>query len=304
MLVDQIVEFLAINKNGAYLDLTAGLGGHLRVMADALGKAARLYGLDIDSVSAEAARENLKGYDQVKGVYQSSYVDVRNVVGKFDDRLFDGVLLDLGLSSYQLDDAERGFSFQGDAPLDMRFDRTATGGTAADLINSAGEAELIRIIREYGEERQAARMARMIVSQRKTEPIHTTGQLTSIIDRASDPRYRNKARARVFQALRIAVNDELNRIISVLPTVVQLLKEGGRMAVISYHSLEDRLVKRFFATEAKDCNCPPELPACICNHQATLKILTKRVVVPGPQEISDNPRARSARLRVAERLGG
>jgi 16S rRNA (cytosine1402-N4)-methyltransferase len=303
-LVEEIVEFLAINQQGAFLDLTAGLGGHLRVLAETLGAAARLYGLDIDESSVATARENLKEYGHVKGIYHSSYVDIPSIVEQLDDKLFDGILLDLGLSSYQLDDTSRGFSFQGDAPLDMRFDRQTTGGTAADLINSADEAELIRIIRDYGEERQAARMARMIISQRQTKPIETAGQLVSIIDQASNPKHRNKARARVFQALRIAVNDELNRITAVLPRMVEFLKEGGRMAVISYHSLEDRLVKRFLLAEAKDCICPPELPGCVCSHSARLKVLTRRVVVPGPDEIATNSRARSARLRVAERLSG
>jgi 16S rRNA (cytosine1402-N4)-methyltransferase len=298
----QVVAFLATVADGAYLDLTVGLGGHLKALSEALGDRARLYGVDKDAGAIERAEKNLAQIRQACSLEKTSYADVEDVVRRLEDRLFDGVLLDLGLSSYQLDDPGRGFSYRFDSPLDMRFDECAGGKTAADLVNDLSEREIARIFRTFGEERNAARLAKAIVRERQKEMIRTTAQLADLVSEVTPPPHRVKSQARVFQALRIAVNDELGQLEAVLPKLPALLKPHGRLAVIAYHSLEDRQVKRFFQREAKGCICPPQFPTCVCGRKPRLKIVTRKVVVPSPDEINANPRARSARLRVAEKL--
>jgi 16S rRNA (cytosine1402-N4)-methyltransferase len=212
----------------------------------------------------------------------------------------DGILMDLGLSSRQLADAQRGFSFSQEGPLDMRLDPT-TGPTAADLVNSLNESELARILWEYGEERHARRIARRIVASR---PIGSSGQLADLVARTVGRREKIHPATRTFQALRIAVNQELTALDEALPQARDLLRPGGRLAVIAFHSLEDRLVKRFYRRESSDCVCPPEAPFCVCEHEATLRLVTRKPIRPTESEIEQNPRSRSARLRVAERLPG
>jgi 16S rRNA (cytosine1402-N4)-methyltransferase len=302
VMAGEVVRLLVTDSNGAYLDLTAGLGGHLRALATELGAAARLYGIDKDGQAVGQARKNLEATGQLKGLREASYADVDVEVEKFEDRQFDGLLLDLGLSSDQLDDPERGFSFRHDGPLDMRFDAKAAGKTAADLVNALDEKHIARILRLFGEERGAARLARAIVRERQKEMILTTAQLARIVTDIVPPPHQTKSLARVFQAFRIAVNRELDELQAVLPKAVALLKVGGRLVVITYHSLEDRLVKRFLQEEARGCICPPGLPRCVCGHKPRLKILTRRVLRPTPEELNSNPRARSAKLRAAERL--
>ncbi|HDD23863.1 MAG TPA: 16S rRNA (cytosine(1402)-N(4))-methyltransferase RsmH, partial [Chloroflexi bacterium] len=214
----------------------------------------------------------------------------------------DGILFDLGLSSFQLADHTRGFSFGGDDPLDMRFDPTEGGPTAADLVNTLPVSELAALLWRYGEERSARRIAEAIVAAR---PIYTTGELVAIVKQvAGRKRERIHPATRTFQALRIAVNDELLLIESALPQAVEVLAPGGRLVVISFHSLEDRLVKRFMQRESRDCICPPELPVCQCHHHATLQVITRKPIRPSAEEVRVNPRSRSARLRVAMRVGG
>jgi 16S rRNA (cytosine1402-N4)-methyltransferase len=215
----------------------------------------------------------------------------------------DGVLFDLGVSSPQLDTPERGFSFQHDAPLDMRLGPAAER-TAADLVNSLPAEELQRIFQEYGEERYSRRVAQRIVAERARTPIQTTLQLAEIVRRATPHSHRDRIHpaTRVFQALRIAVNDELGRLTRALPQALQILRTGGRLAVISFHSLEDRIAKQFMRQEARGCICPPHYPTCVCGHQPRLRILTPRPVSASPDEVASNPRARSAKLRVAERI--
>jgi 16S rRNA (cytosine1402-N4)-methyltransferase len=278
VMADVVTELLITDNHGAYLDLTAGGAGHLLVLASRLDPSARIYGADVDPEAVERAGRALK-----------------------EDR-FDGILLDLGISSYQLDDPSRGISFRFDGPLDMRFD-PASGTSAADLVNRLPEDELRRILREYGEERQAAGIAVAIVKERQRGMILTTAQLRDIVLSVVRPPHETKALARVFQALRIAVNRELDQLSGVLPVALSLLKPGGRLAVISYHSLEDRIVKRFFQAEVKGrCTCPSELARCVCGATPTLRMVTRRPLAPSDDEIKFNSRARSARLRVAERL--
>ncbi len=302
VLVNEVLELLVTDAGGAYLDLTAGLGGHLKALAATLSPTARLYGLDRDPQAAKAAGDALRGVKQPGTVATASYRDVGTITSTFKDRKFSGMLLDLGLSSAQLDDPQRGFSYRFEGPLDMRFDPVATPESAADLIARADVDNLTSIFREYGEERQARRIARAIVEARRDRPIRTTTELAEIVRAQVPPQHQNKSLARIFQALRIAVNRELEQLNDVLPTLPDLLEEGGHLAVITYHSLEDRAIKHFIRDEAKGCICPPRQPVCTCGRTPRFKPITKRPVLPTEAEIDANPRARSAKLRVAERI--
>ena len=302
MLAGRVVELLVTRSEGAYLDLTAGGGGHLKALAGHLKPKARLYAADVDPEAVERVSRELADLTQLRAVVQTAFADVGNALVEFEDRTFDGILIDLGVSSFQLDEPSRGISFRYDGPLDMRFNPDA-GEPASALINSLGVENLRDLIDEYGEERQAARIARAIVKERQQQMILTTAQLRDVILAVVAPPHQTKSLARVFQALRIAVNRELEQLHRVLPVALSLLNPGGRLAVIAYHSLEDREVKRFIQREARgNCTCPPELPQCVCGARPTLKAITRHPVVPDEAEITANPRARSARLRVAERL--
>jgi 16S rRNA (cytosine1402-N4)-methyltransferase len=302
VLAEAVVRLLITDTRGAYLDLTAGGGGHLKALAGHLENEARLYGIDIDPEAVARVGRAMRGTEQFRGVVQAAFENIADTVEQLGEKRFDGILIDLGISSYQLDDPARGISFRFEGPLDMRFS-PELDRTAADLVNRLSESELKRILREYGEERQAARIAKKIVTERHKGMIGTTSQLREIVTSIVKEPHRTKSLARVFQALRIAVNRELEQLEQVLPAALDLLKEGGRLAVIAYHSLEDRRVKRFFQAQSKgDCTCPPELPTCVCGARPTLKLITRKPVYPDDAEISRNSRARSARLRVAEKL--
>ncbi|HWR83931.1 MAG TPA: 16S rRNA (cytosine(1402)-N(4))-methyltransferase RsmH [Candidatus Deferrimicrobium sp.] len=298
----EVVDLLITDRSGAYLDLTVGLGGHLKALALALEPTARLIGLDKDAAAVELATRNLSEYQQVRKLIWGSYCDFDLLMAGVAQTGWDGILLDLGVSSYQLDHPERGFAFRLDAPLDMRFDPTSNAETAAALINNASEEKLREIIWTFGEERQARRIARAVIKARERDAFRTTGQLARIVTDAVPGPFQTKSLARVFQALRIAVNRELEQLQAVLPKTVKQLKTGGRLAVISYHSLEDRIVKRFFQKEAKGCVCPPKLPQCACGALPGLKILTRKALIPNAQEKAHNPRSRSARLRIAQKV--
>lgn len=302
VLVDRVVDQLAMVPDGAYLDLTAGAGGHLEALSKKLDSTARLYGIDRDRDAVNLAGMNLKGCKQLRKIVQASFADIDRVIDEFEDKYFDGALLDLGLSSLQIDRPERGFSFQQDGPLDMRFDQQAPIKTAADLLNSLDSGMLSDIFHRYGEERLANRLASEIVRERQKGMIDTTANLVRIVNRVSRPPHQKKTLSRIFQALRIAVNGELDALESVLPKVVDLLNKKGRIVVLAYHSLEDRMVKRFIQRESRDCICPPKLPQCLCDHRASLKMIGRRPEKPTSEEIGFNPRARSARLRVAEKI--
>lgn len=290
------------DTRGAYLDLTAGGGGHLKALAGGLENEARLYGVDVDPEAVARVRRTMEGTGQFRGIIEAAFGEIAEKVTQLPEQRFDGVLIDLGISSHQLDDPSRGISFRFEGPLDMRFS-PETDRSAAGLVNELPELELKRLFTQYGEERQAARIARAIVKERQKGMINTTSQLREIVVSIVREPHRNKSLARIFQALRIAVNREMDQLDKVLPASLELLKEGGRLAVIAYHSLEDRRVKRFFQIQSKgDCTCPPELPVCLCGARPTVKLITRKPVYPDEAEISRNPRARSARLRVAERL--
>ncbi|HKK21565.1 MAG TPA: 16S rRNA (cytosine(1402)-N(4))-methyltransferase RsmH [candidate division Zixibacteria bacterium] len=303
VMTGEVVDRLVIHLEGAYLDLTAGLGGHLEAIAEALTEEARVYGIDKDSAALAQAQARLSRYPQLKALVSASYVRIKDIVEEdFADKEFDGILLDLGVSSLQLDDPQRGFSFRLEGPLDMRFDPSSGAQSAADLINGLDEKELSRIIRDYGEERNAGKIARAIVRERRTRMIRTTSQLAAIVHANTRPPHQNKSLARVFQAFRIAVNEELESLTQLLPDAVSLLRVEGRFAVLTYHSLEDRIIKRFFQQQVKGCTCPPEFDVCVCGNKPTLKLVNRKPITPQPDEVERNSRARSAKLRVAERI--
>lgn len=299
VLYHQVLEALAPVSGGNYLDGTLGAGGHAEGILQASAPLGRLLGLDLDPEALAIARQRLFIYRDRVVLQQASYHLAPQILKSLGWSHLDGILLDLGVSSMQIDQPGRGFSFQKDGPLDMRFDQDE-GPTAAELIHSLSQEELARILREYGEERFANRIARAIINAR---PIQSTRALAAVIE-ATVPHYEPGLHpaTRTFQALRIATNKELEKLTLALPGLVNFLAPGGRIAVISFHSLEDRIVKQFFKTESSDCICPPEQPVCTCDHSASINIITRKPIRPGAQEIMENPRARSARLRVAEKI--
>ncbi len=298
VLYQEIIHALQPKSPGRYIDGTVGAGGHARGVLEACAPDGRLLGLDIDAQALALARETLAPYGERVRLAQASYNSVLEAMKKLGWDLVDGIVLDLGLSSMQLDSPERGFSFQQDAPLDMRFNQDR-GMTAADLINTVSEEELAGILFQYGEEPRAKKIAREIVLAR---PVSTTQQLAAIVKRAYPEHSRIHPATRTFQALRIAVNEELSVLEQALPRAVSALRPGGRLAVISFHSLEDRIVKNFFRQESKDWVNPPYERIYKVERKATLKELNKKPITPGDDEIRENPRARSAKLRVAEKL--
>ncbi|MDH7489768.1 MAG: 16S rRNA (cytosine(1402)-N(4))-methyltransferase RsmH [Anaerolineae bacterium] len=298
VLLNEVVEALAIRPFGWYVDCTVGLGGHSQAILEASQPDGRLLGLDADARSLELARQRLAAFGNRAVLVHANFRDLERVARDHGVDTANGIVMDLGLSSWQLADSARGFSFHDIGGLDMRFD-PSEGASAADLVNTLPEDELAALIWRYGEEPKARPIARAIVRAR---PIATAGQLAEVIARAVRKRSRIHPATRTFQALRIAVNRELESLEAALPQAVRLLAPGGRLAVISFHSLEDRIVKTFFRNESRDCVCTPGIPQCICGHCATLRMVTKKPVAPSPREVSANPRARSAKLRVAERL--
>jgi 16S rRNA (cytosine1402-N4)-methyltransferase len=283
------------------IDCTLGQAGHARQILERITPGGRLLGIDRDPNAVEAARVALAQFGPQVVIVHGRFSELGSISAEHGFDKADLVLFDFGLSSNQIDDPERGFSFRGEGPLDMRMDPAAPV-TAATIVNESDVREIERIIREYGEERWARRVAQFIVARR---PLRTTRDLAQAVEaaipRAAWPRDINVS-TRTFQGLRIAVNDELGEIEAGLRAALTTLKPGGRMATISFHSLEDRLVKSFFNVESKDCICPPQQPVCTCDHRATLRTVTRRPVRPSEEEVAGNPRARSARLRVAERI--
>ncbi len=297
VLYQQVLHYLAPKNGGRYVDGTVGAGGHAYGILEASSPQGCLLGLDRDPQALELAARYLAPFGDRVQLVHASYASLQEVLRQVGWEQVDGILLDLGLSSMQLDSPQRGFSFQQDAPLDMRFD-PASPITAAHLVNTLSEEELASLFYRYGEEPAARRVARAIV---KARPLYTTGQLTRLIESLIPRRGAMHPATRIFQALRIAVNGELEALQAVLPQAVQALRPGGRLVVIAFHSLEDRLVKEFFRRESQDCLCPPRQPMCTCHHQATLRVVTPKVITPSSQEVAENPRARSARLRCAEK---
>lgn len=300
VLIQEIIEALQPHSNGIYIDATVGAGGHATALLKASVPDGQLFGLDQDQSALEIAIRQLAQFGHRVHLFHANFERLAQVAKDHQIPKADGLLLDLGVSSMQLDLPERGFSFQTDGPLDMRMD-TTTGPTAADLVNRLPEDELANLIYRYGEERQSRRIARAIV---KARPIERTVELAQVVAKASRSGRSSQAKihpaTRTFQALRIATNDELGALERALPQAIEWLKPGGRLAVISFHSLEDRIVKQYFKQESQDCICPPEQPVCTCRHKATIDIITKRPITPSLSEIDENPRARSAKLRVVE----
>lgn len=298
VLYHEIIHALQPKNEGFYVDGTLGAGGHARGILEACAPDGRLLGLDVDPQALALARETLAPYGERARLIQASYTSLVELLHEIGWEKVDGILLDLGLSSMQLDTPERGFSFQQDAPLDMRFD-PASPTTAADLVNTLSQAELADLIYRYGEERASRRIAQAIVRAR---PLRTTRQLAAVIESVLPRRGHVHPATQTFQALRIAVNQELDRVENVLPQAAAALRSGGRLAIISFHSLEDRIVKEYFRRESRDCVCPPKQPVCTCGHKATLKEIARKPIAPGEAEVKANPRARSAKLRIAEKL--
>jgi len=307
VLYQKVLEFLQPRSGGHYVDGTLGLGGHAHGILQASSPDGRLLGLDVDPQALQLAAQRLAEFGERASLVRGSYARLAEhlaAAGPPSSEAkgwppVDGILLDLGASSLQFDRAERGFSFQQEGPLDMRFDPQETL-TAEQIVNEWSEEDLAEVLFRYGEERKSRKVARAIV---KARPLKTTSELAGVVVRALGGRRSGLHPAtRSFQALRIAVNRELDSLEAVLPQAVAALSPGGHLAVISFHSLEDRAVKVFMRRESRDCICPPEQPTCTCGHVATVKELTRKPVRPGEQEEQANPRARSARLRVAERL--
>lgn len=298
VLLKDIITALQPEPAGRYIDGTLGAAGHAASILEKSSPDGQLIGFDLDPQALAIARERLALYGERAHIIQASYTSMKVEAGQLGWDAVDGILLDFGVSSMQLDTPERGFSFLHEGPLDMRFSPRASQ-SAADLVNTLPEAELAEIIFRYGEERLSRKIARVIVNNR---PIHTTGQLAGLILKNIGKRERIHPATRTFQALRIAVNSELESVEAVIPMAVDLLKPGGRLAIISFHSLEDRLVKEFFRRESKDCICPPNQPVCTCGHKAIIKEINRKPIVADEAEILANPRARSAKLRIAEKL--
>jgi 16S rRNA (cytosine1402-N4)-methyltransferase len=301
---DEVIRFLAPKPGGIYVDGTLGGAGHALRILEESSPDGTLIGFDLDEEALRAAAERLSPYGERARLVHANFCNIAEILAESDIKNIDGLLLDLGVSSHQLDMAERGFSFREDAPLDMRMDRSS-GASAADLVNTLPEHELAKIIRDYGEERWAKRIAAFIAAARIQTPIETTLGLVDII-KGAVPRGAWEERlhpaTRTFQGLRIAVNDELASLEKGLDLGVRALNSGGRAVVISFHSLEDRIVKNCFRSLAGGCRCPRDFPRCVCANEPLVKVLTGKPVKPGETELEENPRSRSARLRAAERI--
>ncbi|MGN0980087.1 MAG: 16S rRNA (cytosine(1402)-N(4))-methyltransferase RsmH [Candidatus Avoscillospira sp.] len=303
VLLDECIDALDIKPDGIYLDGTLGGAGHSREIVQRL-TTGRLIGVDRDTVALEAAKERLAPWMDRVTLVHDNFANLTAILDRLSLDRIDGMLFDLGVSSPQLDDASRGFSYMADAPLDMRMDRDG-GLTAYDVVNTWPREELRRILFDYGEERYAPLIAAAVERRREEKPIETTLELVDVIKSAMPPqalREKQHPAKRSFQAIRIAVNDELGSVERMLSGAVDRLNPGGRLAVITFHSLEDRIVKNAMQQAAKGCTCPPEFPVCVCGKKPKVKILTRKPIVSGEEELNENPRARSAKLRAAERL--
>lgn len=298
VMVEEVKTSLIIDPDGVYIDGTLGGGGHAAAILKSLSEKALYVGIDRDATAIEHCKKRFSDSTTPVRLFQGKFPMMPEIADRFGIKNVSGVLLDLGVSSTQINVPERGFSFGSDGPLDMRMDQSE-GAPAYELINRLNEKDLANLIYAYGEERHSRKIATGI---KNASPIMTTGKLRSVIEKVIMGNMKTKSLARVFQALRIAVNDELTNLIDGLNSSLKVLKKGGRLVVLSYHSLEDRIVKQFMKEESSDCICPPEIPQCVCGHTRQLKILTKHVMKPTDEEIRINPRSRSAKMRVAERL--
>ena len=303
VLYDEVMQALNIQPDGIYVDGTVGGGGHSSGICERLSREGTLIAVDRDNEALEAARARLAGYECNKKFIHANYSDT-DVIAEAAGGKVQGILLDLGVSSYQLDNAERGFSYMQDAPMDMRMNEDEIL-TAYDVVNSYSEKDLYRIIREYGEEKWASRIAQFIVKARSDKPVETTGELTEIIKAAIPARARRTGphpAKRTFQAIRIEVNDELGHLRDAVRKLPDLLDSGGRIAIITFHSLEDRIVKTEFERRLDPCTCPKEFPVCVCGKVADVRKVTRKPLTASEEELENNPRSRSAKLRVIEKI--
>ncbi len=303
VLFQESVDSLSVRPDGVYVDGTLGGGGHAEGICSLLGPDGILIGIDRDTDALEAAAERLKDVRCHTIFVHGNYTDIKDILRREGISAIDGAVLDLGVSSFQLDEAERGFSYMHSAPLDMRMDRSASF-SAFDVVNGYSREDLTRIIREYGEEKWASRIASFIVQEREDRPVETTGQLVEIIKKAVPASARRQGphpAKRTFQAVRIEVNDELGGLRTAVDQFIDVLAPGGRLCIITFHSLEDRIVKQRFQKGENPCVCPPGLP-CVCGKVPEIKRIPKKAVLPSAAEIAANPRARSAKLRVARKL--
>jgi 16S rRNA (cytosine1402-N4)-methyltransferase len=302
VMVEEVCQYLLTDFSGVYIDGTLGGGGHAEALLNQLAPAGRVIGLDRDAEALAFTQNRLAAFAPRLTLVQRNFSEIRQVVIDLNLGQIDGLLLDLGVSSFQLDEQRRGFSYLGAGSLDMRMSQAA-GLTAADVLNTYSEQELVRIFFEYGEERFSRRIVRKVIAARKSARIEQSGLLQDIIKSVVPRNLQIKSLARIYQALRIEVNQELSSLEKCLSEVLSIIKPSGRIVVIAYHSLEDRIVKQFFRQEARQCTCPPQLPICVCGAaRQRLKILTKKAISPGDSELQMNSRSRSARLRAAEKV--
>jgi len=303
VLLNECLEGLDIKENGTYVDCTLGGAGHSSHILEKLSSEGTLIGIDQDNDALRAAKEKLRDYSNVKFVHNNFY-NIDSILTSLNIPKVDGILMDLGVSSYQLDEGERGFSYMKDAPLDMRMDRDREF-SAYEVVNTYSEEDLYRIIRDYGEEKFAKKIAKFIVDKRADKPIETTLELVDIIKAAIPAKARREGphpAKRTFQAIRIEVNGELAILNKAIEDGVEHLNKGGRMAIITFHSLEDRIVKLKYRELANPCICPKEFPVCICGKKPLVKIISRKAIEPSKEEVEQNPRSRSAKLRILEKL--
>lgn len=304
VLLEETVEMLLPQQGKLFVDCTMGGAGHSRYLLEKSAPAGRLIAIDQDADACMEGKKRLAEFADRVEIVQSNFSALKTILAERNISGVDGIMMDLGVSSYQLDNKDRGFSYMQDAPLDMRMNANQ-GKTAADILNQYSEDELNNIFWLYGEERWSRRIAKFIVDERMHAPLETTGQLVTLIKKAIPAGARQEDQhpaKRCFQALRIAVNNELGVLEKVLPDAIACLNPGGRICVISFHSLEDRIVKNIFKELAKGCTCPPQLPVCVCGKKPQIKVISKKPILPSEQEVLENPRARSAKLRVAEKF--
>ncbi len=303
VLLQETIDNLKIKSTGIYVDGTLGGGGHSFEIAGRLTEGGRLIGIDQDEAAIKAAGERLSPYMDKVTIVRSNYRNAPEVLKELGIDSVDGILLDLGVSSYQLDELERGFSYKYDTKLDMRMD-TRQSVSARDIVNGYSEAELFRIIRDYGEDKFAKNIAKHIVKARQDRPIETTGELSEIIKAAIPAKMRQTGghpSKKTFQAIRIACNRELEVLEESIDSFIQLLRPEGRLCIITFHSLEDRIVKSYFRKNENPCTCPPDFPVCICGNKSKGKVVTRKPILPGEDELAENKRSKSAKLRVFER---
>jgi len=305
IMAPEVIEALAPERGGIYVDCTAGGGGHSLEIAKKLPDGSRLICLDRDDEAIDACTKRLADYSDRVTIVKSNFRNIASALDMLGIDKIDGVMWDLGVSSHQLDDGDRGFSYSKEAPLDMRMDQTE-GKSAYDVVNYYTASELTKIIKDYGEERFASRIANLIVEKRAEHPIETTTELADIVSAAIPAPVRKKEAQnparRTFQAIRIEVNGELDSIEPAIRDAASRLRPGGRMAVITFHSLEDRITKDVFRSLASGCTCPPEFPVCVCGKTPDIKLLSKKPIIPSDEEMAENPRSRSAKLRTAEKI--